>query len=132
MLVAKPTSKSISIEHEDYVARVYGGRRSPTSGGAKHDSGDVANMVDAQSGDLIECKARGRSNRPLKSKPIIVSQMEKINDEAWERGLEPGLALRYYLPNSPLANPDGWVDLIVRPLLDDVARMLFGNKTGQD
>lgn len=111
------TRKAYSISHEDAIARAYGGNRSPSSGASITDGGDVR-----LSDTLVECKYSGSPGEPMKSKPGLVSKMEKIADEAWEEGKQPALALRYYLPDSPLSNHEGWVDLIVRRLADDVGR----------
>jgi hypothetical protein len=45
--------------------------------------------------------------------------MEKIADEAWATGLEPALALRFYKPDSRLADSKGFIDLVVRRVADD-------------
>lgn len=103
--------KRLSVEHEDYIAERMQGKRSPSSGGADHDQGDV--RTDA---NLIECKLTGAPGRPIVRKPTILTQMEKIADEAWSEARDPMLALRYFCPDSPLANSDGWVDLIVTVL----------------
>jgi hypothetical protein len=115
-MAARGTAKRYSIEQEDYVARIYDGRRSRTSGAAEHDAGDV--LCEAL---LIECKVRmpAQVTKPL---PKFIQQLEKIAEEAFESGKDPMLALRYYAPNSILADRDGWVDVSVRRMCDDADR----------
>lgn len=114
------TKKELSVRHENHVASAYGGRRSPSSGGSPVDKGDVKVIDD---NTLFECKAKFGmlvGSTPVKS--TLVKQMEKIADEAWESLKEPALALRFYCPESYLADWNGWVDLVVRRLSDDVER----------
>lgn len=109
--------KKLSREHEEYVARKYAGRRSPSSGASPTDLGDARNVQ-----TLIECKGQfgeRTGNKPVRS--TILTQFEKIADEAWSGGRDPLLALRFYKPDSPCANNEGYVDLVVRLLEDDVA-----------
>jgi hypothetical protein len=110
-MAKRGSSKRISVDHEDYIARVYRGKRSPSSGGAGHDNGDV------RTEDLlIECKASRPNGRPK-----TLRDFEKVAKEAYAEGRDPALALRYFAPESILANTDGWVDLIVRRVADDQA-----------
>jgi hypothetical protein len=104
--------KRLSVDQEDTIARIYGGTRSPSSGGAAHDYGDVRCP-----GLLIECKVTMQEKRPK-----ILKEFEKIAAEAWAEGREPALALRYFAPESILADTDGWVDLMVRRVADDRVR----------
>jgi hypothetical protein len=118
-MAKRGTRKAYSIEQEEAIARAYGGERSPSSGAADTDGGDVrCRSLDT----LFECKYSGSPGEPLKSKPKILTQMEGIADEAYAESRDPALALRYYCPNSPLADHKGWVDLVVRRLGDDVRR----------
>lgn len=116
MAAKKGGSKALSVEHESWVANHYGGKRSPSSGGASHDQGDVRVLADEL---LIECKFTGSPAKPIKRTPTLVQQFEKIADEAWSEGRTPMMCLRFYLPDSPLANIHGWVDLMVRRTADD-------------
>lgn len=113
-MASKGTKKYYSEKHENHVATLYKGRRSKSSGAAVTDGGDITDPD-----TRWECKYKGSPSEPLKSKPTILSQMEKIADEAWEVNLEPALALRFYWPDSVLADKDGWVDLSVRLMSDD-------------
>ncbi len=121
-MAPRGSKKALSVEHEEFVASQYGGKRSNSSGGAAHDQGDVR-VNHGGDATLIECKGQfglRTSSKPTRS--TLVSQMEKIADEAWSEGKEPAIALRYYIPESPLADNYGYVDLMVRLLKDDVAR----------
>ena len=100
-MARKGTNKARSIEHEEFIAKCYEGKRSPSSGAADHD----------------ECKTTGDAEKPAKA--TLLTRMEKIADEAWAAGLEPALALRFYKPDSRLADSKGFVDLVVRRVADD-------------
>ncbi len=120
-MAERGSKKALSVEHEEFVARQYKGKRSVSSGGAGHDQGDVR-LTDT----LMECK--GKFGERTGAKPVrstLVTQMEKIWDEAASESREPAIALRFYIPESPLA-VDGYVDLSVRLLRDDASlRKLF-------
>jgi hypothetical protein len=113
-MARRGTSKRLSVDHEEAIARAYGGARSPSSGGAAHDYGDVRCPT-----ALIECKATMAESRPK-----VLKEFEKIAVEAYAEGREPALALRYYAPESILADVDGFVDLIVRRVADDAHAQL--------
>ena len=116
-MAKRGTAKALSVEHEEWVAKLYGGTRSPSSGASPTDLGDVR----VSDGDtLFECK--GKWGERVDGKPVkstLVSQFEKIWDEAAQGGKNAALALRFFMPNSPLANKDGFVDLTVRLAADD-------------
>jgi hypothetical protein len=103
------------VDHEDFIARKYDGRRSASSGGADNDNGDVRTAT-----LLIECKMTGGPGEKPKPLPKFVQHLEKVAEEAYLEGREPVVALRYYAPDSILANPHGWIDVAVRPVADDV------------
>lgn len=115
-MAARGSAKRYSVEQEEYIARLFNGKRSASSGAAEHDAGDVRCEH-----LLIECKVKmpGQVTKPL---PKFVQQLEKVAEEAYESGKDPMLALRYYRPDSILANPDGWVDVSVRPAVYDAER----------
>ncbi len=98
------------------MARLYEGVVSPSSGGSVVDNGDV--RTDR---DLIEAKTTGEVGKPAR-KTVLIKTFEKVAKEAWAEGLEPVVALRYFLPDSILAQSDGWVDLSVRLVCDDALR----------
>lgn len=51
-----------------------------------------------------------------------VQHFEKVTQEAWEEGKDPMLALRYYAPDSPLADSNGWIDFTVMRARDQAVR----------
>lgn len=103
-------------EHEKWIAKLYGGERTPRSGGGSTQKGDVQIETDKE---LVECKFTGP--REKQSRPRLISQMEKVANEAYEEGKDPAIALRYFDPTSTLAR-DGYVDLVVRLARDDARR----------
>lgn len=106
------SSKALSVEHEEWIAKRYGGKRSASSGGADNDQGDVRTGE-----DLIECKLTGRPGAPAKA--TLLKTFEKVAQEAFSEGRDPVVALRFHAPESILADGDGWVDLTVRRSSDD-------------
>lgn len=115
-MARRGSNKDLSIKQEDFIAAAYGGRRSRSSGAADNDAGDVRSKD-----TLFECKTTGGPTRPS-TLPTFVRQMEKITEEAYEEGKIPALALRYYEPDSLLANREGWIDLVVRRVEEDLCR----------
>jgi hypothetical protein len=108
-MAKRGSSKWFSEQHERFIAKRHRGTRSPSSGAAISDQGDI------RTGKyLIECKHRGSYTRPAKSIPIDLDTLEKICREAWSEGKNPMLALRMYNPDSMLSDKDGMIDLIVR------------------
>ena len=99
--------KALSVEHEEFIARLFHGKRSASSGAAVTDNGDVRCER-----WLIECKMTGNPSEVSK-KSAVAKDFEKIATEAYAEGRDPMLALRYFDPDSKLANVDGWVDLAV-------------------
>jgi hypothetical protein len=116
-MAPRGSKKARSVEHEDFIADLYGGERSRSSGGADHQKGDVR-LTDEDT--LFECKTTGEPGKPAKS--TLVKEMGKIADEAWATGRDPALALRFYMPDCELADNGGWVDLVVRLAGDDAYR----------
>ena len=112
------TKKELSKQHEEFIAEKYNGQRSPSSGASDTDKGDV--RVEG-SKSLIECKLSGAPGSGSK-RTTLLSQMEKIADEAWSEGKKPAVALRLFSPDSTLSNVDGWVDMTVRLTTDDAER----------
>lgn len=58
----------------------------------------------------------------MKPAKKLIEEFEKIAKEAYAEGRAPALALRYYAPDSILADTDGWIDLMVRTIGDDRER----------
>lgn len=115
-MAKRGTSKRKSVDHEDFLARTYGGKRSASSGAADNDQGDVRTST-----LLVEAKVTGGPGQKLKPLPKFVQEFEKIAEEAWSEGREPVLALRYFYPESILADTHGWIDLAVRRVIDDAS-----------
>lgn len=117
-MAVKGSKKDLSQEHEEYVAARYGGRRSPSSGAAFTDLGDVR---DGEGEFLFECKGKfGEKIGKSKVRSTLVTQFEKIADEAWQGSRTPIVALRFFMPESPLADNYGYIDLVVKLLSDDI------------
>lgn len=110
------TSKALSVQQEDHVAALYNGKRSASSGAASNDSGDVR-----AASDLIECKVTGHPGGPPK-RSTLLRHFEKVAEEAYAEGRSPVVALRFWCPDSTLADTHGWVDLAVRTLEEDAHR----------
>jgi hypothetical protein len=103
--------------HEEFIARLYGGRRTKASGSGVKEKGDV--RIEAQS-EIVECKMSGEPGKPRRV--TLVRHMEKVASEAYEEGMDPVVALRYFDPDSTLADREGHVDLVVRLARDDARR----------
>lgn len=115
-MAKRGTVKRKSVEQEDFIAAHYHGRRSPSSGAADTDSGDV--VTDTH---LFECKVTGNPEEPLK-RPInskLNDELVKIAEEAWQRGKTPVLALRWFEPDHILSDRSGWVDIVLKRVVDD-------------
>lgn len=120
-MATKGSKKELSVRQENFVADLYNGVRSKSSGAAVTDEGDVRAP---HLGLLIECKGQFgelTGNKPVRS--TLLKQFEKAADEAWSVGMEPALALRFHAPDSVLADNDGWVDLIVHAIAGDAFRL---------
>lgn len=113
-MAKRGTTKRRSVEQESYIAKIYGGVRSASSGAADTDAGDVRCET-----VLIECKVTGGPGETEKPLPVFIRHLEKVAEEAYQEGRSPAVALRYYAPDSILSNPHGWVDVMVRPVVDD-------------
>lgn len=118
-MAPKGSKKDLSVEHEAWIAHKYGGKRSKSSGASDTEKGDVRLETEST---LIECK--GKFGERTGQKPVrsnLVKQMEKIADEAYAESKEPAIALRFWMPESPLAI-GGYVDFTVRLTRDDAER----------
>jgi hypothetical protein len=96
------STKRRSVDHEDYIARLYNGKRSASSGGADNDNGDVRSET-----LLIECKMTGGPGEKPKPLPKFVQHLEKVAEEAYLEGREPVVALRYFAPHEHPRKPSG-------------------------
>jgi hypothetical protein len=102
------------VLQEERVAKAYGGKRSPSSGGTDTDRGDVRTP-----NDLVECKHTGTYDKPARSISVKLDDLEKIFDEAASEGKDGMMALSLYAPDSVLADDGGFVDLAVRLMRND-------------
>lgn len=109
-MARKGTSKDLSLRQEDWLAKLYGGRRSASSGAADNDQGDVRCKH-----ILIEAKYSGKV-------PRWVKDFLKVTHEAYAESKDPVLAFRFYEPGHLLADNDGYIDLVVRRAREDVMR----------
>ena len=112
------SSKDRSLAQEDFIARAYGGTRSPSSGGSSHDQGDVRTTD-----ELFECKQTGTPIKGAKSISINLGVLEKAAEEAYSEGRMPAMALRITNPQSPLADSKGHIDLVVRLVRDETGQL---------
>lgn len=111
-MARRGSSKWFSVEHENFIAYLLGGRRTKASGASPHDLGDVNAPP-----WLVECKMTGNPSE-VSRKSKLVKDFEKIAVEAHKMGLNPMVAMRYFDPSSPIANNEGWVDLVVMTAQD--------------
>jgi len=114
-MAKRGTSKNISLKQENDLAEWYKGRRSPTSGAASGDRGDVRTKH-----TLIEAKVTGGPGNPKRASWVKI--FEKIAEEAWLEGRDPALAFRFHDPESILANQNGEIDFVIRLVRDDIIR----------
>lgn len=108
----KLSNKQMSVEHEDFIASTFGGKRERASGASITAPGDVYVPQEATAYNeklLIECKVS-------ESGTVSISRagVNKIREEAATRGCRPMVALRLRDPY----NPSKHVDVIMK-LLDD-------------
>lgn len=124
------TVKELSRQHEELIARMYGGKRSRSSGASAVDKGDVRSQTDET---IFECKLTGAPGGDSK-RTTLMKVMEKTADEAWAEGKQPAVCLRLFCPESPLSNQEGWVDMTVRLTADDCVRerLILGNQAEED
>lgn len=106
-------NRKTSNAHEEYIAKLYDGKRSTSSGASITDKYDVWTPT-----SFIECKSAGGPGNPKRSSMVKI--MEKIANNAYEVGKMPVVNYRFFDPDSPLAKGDGFVYLSVRITLDDV------------
>lgn len=121
----KKTNKELSVEQENYIAKAYDGRRSPSSGAQDADRGDIRYSVSTIDGDApvsyaefkytAECKATRNASISLKKEV-----WDKVADEASDQGRRPCMFLRFYDETTGEK-----LDLVVRDIRDDL-EMLNG------
>jgi len=109
----KLTPKQMSIEHEDYIAAVFDGKRERASGASITAPGDVfvpEKYSDYKMPLLIECKVSESGTVSISRKAI-----EKIREEAATRGARPMVALRLRDPYN-----GRHIDVIMKLIEDEV------------
>lgn len=108
----------MSVQQEDYIAKRYNGRRSPSSGAQDVDRGDVRYTVSVEYEDFpytAECKATKAASISLKK-----DVWEKIREEAEDQERRPCMFLRFYDETTGES-----LDLVVRDVRDDL-EMFYG------
>jgi hypothetical protein len=103
--------------HEKYIAKLYQGEGTAGSGNGVRQKGDVRIETDDE---IVECKYT--DNKDGSGNPRLVKIMEKVASEAYEEGKDPAIAMRWFMPESTLANSEGCVDLVIRLARDDARR----------
>lgn len=116
-MAKRGTNKRRSQEQEKWLAKIYDGTVSPSSGAASNDGGDIRSEQ-----FLIEAKTSGGPGEKETKRTTLLKIFEKIAEEAWSEGREPMVALRYFIPDSILSNNEGWVDLVVHLAIEDSQR----------
>jgi len=106
------TKTALAQRQESYIARMYGGRRSPSSGASWSDRGDVRfeiNNHDELFEFTAECKATEKKSYSIKKET-----WEKIVEEAQEQNRRPCMFIRFALETGES------IDLVVRSIHDDL------------
>lgn len=102
------TKTAMAQRHEGYIARMYGGRRSPSSGASWSDRGDVRlSIKDCEF--TAECKTTETKSYSLKR-----DTWNKIVEEAQEQNRRPCMFIRFQLESGDS------IDLVVRSIHDDL------------
>ena len=94
--------------HENHIAKMYEGRRSPSSGASWSDKGDVRFSV-RDFEFTSECKVTEK-----KSYSIKVDTWNKIVEEAQEQNRRPCLFVRFLTESGKI------IDLVLRDINDDL------------
>lgn len=124
-MAERGSSKWFSVQAEDRFCRAYQMVRSPSSGASIRTKGDGKQKAGTRQvgQDLLgESKHKGSFTKPARSASIRLDDFEKLADEAYSENREPILHISLYEPDSPLANIDGYVDIIARLMSDDTRR----------
>jgi hypothetical protein len=115
----KYTNKELSVKQETEMAKLYGGKRSPSSGAQPHDRGDVRYRIgiehtfghdDKTYYDFTaECKV-------TRARQITIRKetWDKIEEEAREQDRRPCMFIRFYDGHS-----GRYKDLVIRSVEDD-------------
>lgn len=103
------TTTARAQKHENYIAKMYSGRRSPSSGASWSDRGDVRVTIRDEFDYTAECKTTEK-----KSFSIKLDTWNKIVEEAQEQGRRPCMFVRFELESGKN------IDLVVRSIHDDL------------
>ena len=107
--MGKKTTTAMAQKHENYIAKMYNGRRSPSSGASWADRGDVRFTIKNDYDFTSECKATEKKSYSLK-----LETWEKVVEEAAEQNRRPCMFIRFELESGKT------VDLVVRSIHDDL------------
>ena len=108
-------TKKESKAHEDYIASLYEGVRSKSSGAYIGDKFDVLSPLTS-----FELKSTGRPGEPRGNR--LIKLLDKQADYAYEIEREPAVGQRFYQPESKLASQDGYLYITVRLTKEDADR----------
>ena len=98
----KPTTREMSDAHEEFLAELIDGRRTPGSGN------QFNNQMDVRNDHRRQTHAFGLDGKSTFAESITIKRtdIEKAREQSHD--LAPGLALRWY-PDWSLRNPDDWI-----------------------
>ena len=107
----KYTNKELSVKQETDIAKLYSGKRSPSSGAQPHDRGDVRYEIHLS--DIFKYTAECKVTR-ARSFNLLKGTWDKIKEEAAEQDRRPCMFVRFYDGHS-----GRYEDLIIRSVDDD-------------
>jgi Holliday junction resolvase len=107
--LAKKTTTARAQAHENYIAKMYGGRRSPSSGASWSDRGDVRVTIKDDFDYTAECKTTEKLSFSIK-----LETWNKIVEEAQEQNRRPCMFIRFEHETGKTT------DLVVRSIHDDL------------
>lgn len=102
------TTTEMAQRHENYIAKMYGGRRSASSGASWSDRGDVRFEVRDYE-FTSECKATEKKSYSVKLETWL-----KIVEEAQEQNRRPCMFIRFERESGEK------IDLVLRSIDDDL------------
>lgn len=103
------TKTARAEKHESFIAKMYKGRRSPSSGASWSDRGDVRFDIKNDFKFTAECKTTEK-----KSYSIKLETWNKIVEEAQEQDRRPCMFVRFEDESGQM------IDLVVRSINDDL------------
>jgi Holliday junction resolvase len=106
--LSKKTTTLRAQNHENYIAKMYNGRRSPSSGASWADRGDVRFDI-SDFHFTAECKTTGKKSFSIKKET-----WDKIVEEAQEQNRRPCMFIRFEDESGRM------IDLVVRSIHDDL------------